>query len=90
MISNPLRPEEHNRQVVWPVVSLLDVVPTIMDWHKVPLPSYAILKKSISFTGRSLLSVPSNFPLVTRIFFLKKRSYKNTYESLGNSEETIK
>ena len=39
--------------------------PTIMDWHKVPLPSYAILKKSISFTGRSQLSLPSNFQLVT-------------------------
>ena len=34
MISNPLRPEEHNTSVNWPLVSLLDIVPTIMDWHK--------------------------------------------------------
>ena len=59
MISNPYQPEEHNTHLNWPPVSLLDIVPTIMDWHKVPIPAYAILRKKVSFTGRSLLSLPS-------------------------------
>ena len=40
-----------------------DLVPTIMDWHGVALPSYKIFKKIISYTGKSLLQfpLPSNF-----------------------------
>ena len=59
MISNPSQPEDHNTHLNWPPVSLLDIVPTIMDWHKVPIPTYTILRKKVSFTGRSLLSLPS-------------------------------
>ena len=44
-----------------------DLVPTIMDWHGVALPSYKIFKKIISYTGRSLLQfpLPSNFLAIT-------------------------
>ena len=59
MISNPSQPEDHNTHLNWPPVSLLDIVPTIMDWHKVPMPAYTILRKKVSFTGRSLLSLTS-------------------------------
>ena len=43
-------------------VSLLDVVPTVMDWHNLTLPgNYSILRKAVSLTGTSLLStMPSN------------------------------
>ena len=75
-VSNPLTPANHGQEVRLPA-SLLDIVPTIMDWHKVPLPSYAILKKSIFFTGASLLSsasaLPSNFQLVTNGSSFKPR-----------------
>ena len=72
MISNPSQPEEHNTHLNWPPVSLLDIVPTIMDWHKVPIPAYTILRKKVSFTGRSLLSLPSiKFFLEFLVCFLK-------------------
>lgn len=50
-------------------VSLLDIVPTIMDWHNISMPLYSILKQPISYTGLSLLSkrqenVPSNLQLI--------------------------
>ena len=54
MVSNPHRPEEHGT-VSDTLAGLLDIVPTIMDWHQAPLPSYTVLKKGISFTGRTLL-----------------------------------
>ena len=38
-------------------VSLLDIVPTVLDWFKVPYPHYSIFKKQgkVKLTGRSLL-----------------------------------
>lgn len=65
MVSNPLQLTDgigglkRKSEVSPSLVSLLDIVPTIMDWHKVPLPSYSILKKSVVFKGTSLLSSPS-------------------------------
>ena len=41
-------------------VSLLDVAPTILDWHQLELPNYSILKKNVSYTGTSLLKLPNN------------------------------
>eukprot|EP00093_Oithona_nana_P005233 05233.XXX_57608_53198_1 [CDS] Oithona nana genome sequencing. len=42
-------------------VSLLDVVPTVMDWHNLTLPgNYSILRKAVSLTGTSLLSTMPN------------------------------
>ena len=41
-------------------VSLLDVLPTILDWHQLELPNYLILKKNVSYTGTSLLKLPNN------------------------------
>ena len=41
-------------------VSLLDMVPTILDWHQLELPNYSILKKNVSYTGTSLLKLPNN------------------------------
>ena len=58
LVSNPIKNVKNEKGLP---VSLLDIVPTIMDWHKVPLPSYTIFKKSISFTGRSLLSSDSKY-----------------------------
>ena len=55
-----------------------DLVPTIMDWHGVALPSYKIFKKIISYTGRSLLQfpLPSNFLAITVTSRLLQHSSK--------------
>lgn len=42
------------------LVSLLDILPTILDWHQVELPNYFILKKNVSYTGTSLLKLPND------------------------------
>lgn len=37
------------------LVSLLDIVPTVLEWFSIPVPQYTIFKKPVTFTGSSLL-----------------------------------
>ncbi|XP_005108501.1 N-sulphoglucosamine sulphohydrolase [Aplysia californica] len=39
------------------MVSLLDIVPTVLDWFNVRYPSYKLESKRVKLTGQSLLSV---------------------------------
>lgn len=37
------------------MVSLLDIVPTILDWFDIPYPTYKVNKSPVMLTGKSLL-----------------------------------
>lgn len=52
-------------------VSLLDIVPTVLDWFKVPYPHYSIFKKQgkVKLTGRSLLDHLSRQEKMERAIF---------------------
>ena len=41
------------------MVTLLDIVPTALDWYGIPYPKYSILKttEEVKLTGRSLLPI---------------------------------
>ena len=39
------------------MVSLTDIVPTVLDWFKIKYPTYKLLKKPVQLTGKSLLPV---------------------------------
>ncbi|XP_054155241.1 N-sulphoglucosamine sulphohydrolase-like [Oppia nitens] len=54
LISNPLKPEMWNKHISTPA-TLLDVVPTILDWFDIPIPKYKLFGKKVYYTGKSLL-----------------------------------
>jgi len=37
------------------MVSLVDIVPTVLDWFDIRYPSYKLMKKPVTLTGKSLL-----------------------------------
>lgn len=37
------------------MTSLLDILPTVLDWFKVPYPEYKLLKHPVQLTGKSVL-----------------------------------
>merc|ERR1711892_484989 len=55
-VYSPSHPSSHGTMVDDPV-TLLDIVPTVLDWLKVSYPHYSIFKKQgrVKLTGRSLL-----------------------------------
>ena len=59
LISSPEEPKSHGREIDLPV-SLLDVFPTILDWHNASL---ANDKQHFYLTGQSIL------PYLGTIFF---------------------
>lgn len=42
------------------MTSLLDIVPTVLDWFKVPYPKYKLLKHPVQLTGKSILPLLEN------------------------------
>ena len=58
LLSSPFHSKSHGRRSK-ALVSLLDIVPTVLDWYNITYPSYRIQDKSknASLTGRSLLSL---------------------------------
>lgn len=59
IISDPVHPQSFNKRSS-ALVSLLDIMPTVLDWFSIPLPTYKILGKKVTFTGASLLPLLSN------------------------------
>ncbi|KAL1468605.1 hypothetical protein MTO96_041380 [Rhipicephalus appendiculatus] len=47
------------------LVSLLDIVPTVLEWFSIPVPQYTIFKKPVTFTGSSLLPLLAQQRLAT-------------------------
>ena len=41
-------------------MSLLDIVPTILDWFQIDYPKYKLLKKPVTLTGHSVLPLLGN------------------------------
>lgn len=57
MISSPIHKERRN-QVTYSMTSLLDVVPTLLDWYNISYENEALNKNEVflpNLTGRSLL-----------------------------------
>ncbi|XP_064478873.1 N-sulphoglucosamine sulphohydrolase-like [Ornithodoros turicata] len=54
IIADPTRPHSFNKRS-HAMVSLLDIMPTVLDWFGIPLPTYEIFRKGVTFTGASLL-----------------------------------
>lgn len=52
LISSP-RPEDRHNEVTYSMTSLLDIVPTLLDWFKIPYPHENEIKPIL--TGKSLL-----------------------------------
>ncbi|RWS10605.1 N-sulfoglucosamine sulfohydrolase-like protein [Dinothrombium tinctorium] len=63
LISNPFEPDSWGK-VESSAVSLLDVLPTVLDWFAIKFPKYKIFKKRVKLTGKSLLSF-TNRPFET-------------------------
>ncbi|XP_074081083.1 N-sulfoglucosamine sulfohydrolase [Macrotis lagotis] len=64
-------PEHRDRwgQISEAYVSLLDLVPTILDWFSIPYPSYSIFgTKTVQLTGHSLLPALLSEPSWTTVF----------------------
>ena len=49
------------------MVSLVDIVPTVLDWFSIPYPNYSIFKNdpAVKLTGRSLLPILSKEPPIS-------------------------
>nr|XP_037287482.1 N-sulphoglucosamine sulphohydrolase-like [Rhipicephalus microplus] len=52
------------------LVSLLDIVPTVLEWFSIPVPQYTIFKKPVTFTGSSLLPLLAQQKLATSRDFI--------------------
>jgi hypothetical protein len=52
LISSP-RPEDRHNEVTYSMTSLLDIVPTLLDWFNIPYPHQNEVKPVL--TGKSLL-----------------------------------
>ena len=61
IISNPYAPQRWG-QVSNAMVSLTDIVPTVMDWFGVKYPNYTLNGKHVTLTGQSLLPVLEKEP----------------------------
>lgn len=59
LISSP-RHKERWGKTSDSLVSLLDIVPTVLDWFQLPYPNYHLLKKPVTLTGHSLLPLLSH------------------------------
>ena len=44
------------------MVSLLDIVPTVLDWFSLAYPNYTLNNHHVQLTGRSLLPLLNNEP----------------------------
>lgn len=54
VVSDPTRPQSFSKRSN-ATVSLLDIMPTVLDWFELPLPSYSIFGEEVTFTGASIL-----------------------------------
>ncbi|CAG2159904.1 unnamed protein product [Oppiella nova] len=68
LISNPVKPQLWQSRVS-DQVSLLDIMPTILDWFGIPLPQYKLFDKKVYYTGKSLL------PFTNQVLFLHREVY---------------
>ncbi|XP_014767795.1 N-sulphoglucosamine sulphohydrolase [Octopus bimaculoides] len=54
LISSPLHHQKWG-QTSDSFVSLLDIVPTVLDWFQIPYPHYRLFRNHVKLTGKSLL-----------------------------------
>ncbi|KAK2569718.1 N-sulfoglucosamine sulfohydrolase [Acropora cervicornis] len=54
LVSSPYAPERWG-ELSDAMVSLLDIVPTVLDWYDISYPSYTVLGKDVKLTGKSVL-----------------------------------
>ncbi|XP_067028225.1 N-sulphoglucosamine sulphohydrolase-like isoform X1 [Acropora muricata] len=54
LVSSPYAPERWG-EVSDAMVSLLDIVPTVLDWYDISYPSYTVLGNDVKLTGKSVL-----------------------------------
>lgn len=60
------------------MVSLLDVVPTILDWFSIPYPTYKLNKELVQLTGKSLLKNSVNNPPENNFVFASHNLHEAT------------
>lgn len=76
MISSPYHKKRRN-EVTHSMTSLLDIVPTILDWYKVSYPNRSRDASQFSLTGKSLLPLLTEGNKSFFIIFEIKRIKKN-------------
>lgn len=54
LVSSPYAPERWG-ELSDAMVSLLDIVPTVLDWYGISYPSYTVLGNDVKLTGKSVL-----------------------------------
>ena len=81
LIQSPLMsPEKRGKETDFPA-SLLDLVPTVLDWYGVEYPKYHILKPSqpTTLSGRSLLPVVLNSDDDSEVLSEEKDSFYGSH-----------
>lgn len=73
----PQQPETWNKKSNI-MVSLLDIVPTILDWLNIPYPSYKLNKSIVKLTGKSLLTAIHNSTLENNVVFASHNLHEVT------------
>lgn len=68
-ISSPVHTERRN-QVTYSLTSLLDVVPTVLDWFHISEKTNEVNQESTKLTGKSLLPLLIQGKLIKFIFFI--------------------
>ena len=61
LVSSPYAPGRWG-DISEATVSLLDIVPTVLDWFDIDYPSYKVLGNNVQLTGKSLLPVLQQEP----------------------------
>ena len=60
------------------MVSLLDVVPTILDWFNISYPSYKLNKSPVTLTGKSLLKAINSTSAESNLVFASHNLHEAT------------
>lgn len=60
------------------MVSLLDIVPTILDWFNIPYPTYKLNKSPVILTGKSLLKIKDTATLENNLVFASHNLHEAT------------
>ncbi|XP_043505963.1 N-sulphoglucosamine sulphohydrolase [Polistes fuscatus] len=80
MISSPIHKDRRN-QVTYAMTSLLDIVPTLLDWYNISYENEALDKNEVNLpnlTGRSLLSLLIKEPQEERSIFASQTHHEVT------------
>ena len=56
LVSSPAHPQRWGQESN-ALTSLVDIVPTILDWFDIPYPKYTLNRRTVELSGKSLLPI---------------------------------